>query len=130
MCLASKHLEKLDQIEKEISDDFDFLSRTISQYDKELSEIYHSIEVARFSASQGYKMMKELQDLLKKRRIAKNEYSRMTSLVKTINFQSLRDRIKNADKNLGKIMRKNDNYTDGWNMELFMDFDKSREALQ
>lgn len=57
--------------------------------DKELSDVYHYIEFSNFNAAQGYNACRMLQDVLRKRRDAKNNAAAITSL---------NEIIKNAQK--------------------------------
>lgn len=72
-----------------------------SEVDKEISDIYHYIELNNLNAYQGWLMYKMLQYRLKRRRVIKDELSIIKHLVKcNINTQSLseiQDMIKNMD---------------------------------
>lgn len=72
-----------------------------SEVDKEISDIYHYIELNNLNAYQGWLMYKMLQYRLKRRRVIKDELSIIKHLVKcNINIQSLseiQDMIKNMD---------------------------------
>lgn len=72
-----------------------------SEVDKEISDIYHYIELNNLNAYQGWLMYKMLQYRLKRRRVIKDELSIIKHLVKCdINTQSLseiQDMIKNMD---------------------------------
>lgn len=67
----------------------------VSMSDKELTDVYHYIEFGKFNAAQGYNACRMLQDVLKKRRIAKNEAEAMLSLSSVINGP-LKKAISNA----------------------------------
>lgn len=72
-----------------------------SEVDKEISDIYHYIELNNLNAYQGWLMYKMLQYRLKRRRVIKDELSIIKHLVKcNIDTQSLseiQDMIKNMD---------------------------------
>lgn len=72
-----------------------------SEVDKEISDIYHYIELNNLNAYQGWLMYKMLQYRLKRRRVIKDELSIIKHLVKcNIDTQSLseiQDIIKNMD---------------------------------
>jgi len=72
-----------------------------SEVDKEISDIYHYIELSNLNAYQGWLMYKMLQYRLKRRRVIKDELSIIKHLVKcNIDTQSLseiQDMIKNMD---------------------------------
>lgn len=57
----------------------------VSMSDKELTDVYHYIEFGKFNAAQGYNACRMLQDVLKKRRVAKNEAEALISLSSVIN---------------------------------------------
>ena len=57
----------------------------VSLSDKELTDVYHYIEFSKFNAAQGYNACRMLQDVLKKRRAAKNEAEAMLSLSSVVN---------------------------------------------
>ena len=73
-----------------------------SEVDKEISDIYHYIELNNLNAYQGWLMYKMLQYRLKRRRVIKDELSIIKHLVKcNINTQSLseiQDMIKNMER--------------------------------
>lgn len=57
----------------------------VSLSDKELTDVYHYIEFGKFNAAQGYNACRMLQDVLKKRRVAKNEAEALISLSNVVN---------------------------------------------
>lgn len=95
MCLASRYVSQIESTLINLKGDMKKLSLKMSQYDKEVNEIYHKIEIAKFNACEGYYLAKNLQDTLQKRRLIKSEYFRMEQLHKNL-AQSLTSRLDNA----------------------------------
>ncbi len=50
-----------------------------------LNDIYHELEVVRLNASQGYKVTKYIQELVKERREIKSELSALDSIMGMFN---------------------------------------------
>lgn len=108
MCMASKRLQELNCFLRNIEDDLKKLNRKQSEYDKKLSEHYHKIETAKFNAAEGYYLAKELQEILQKRRIIKNELRKMQLLHNQIRDNKIKEKVKRTKKKL-KRMRKSSN---------------------
>lgn len=70
------------------------LGSSLSKIDREISDIYHTIEFSNFSASDGYKLAKLMQDTLLRRRNIKN----MMALTPTI--QASLNSFKNSYKSI------------------------------
>lgn len=60
------------------------LSVQMSDVDKELSDVYHYIELSNLNAAQGYKAYKDLQQVLKRRRAIKNDMALVQALTPMI----------------------------------------------
>lgn len=89
MCKASKYLTELETLTTRIHNDFELLSKKQSEIDKLLSEKYHQLENANFNACEGYYHAKELQEILRQRRVIKGELSRMNILHATLKQQGI-----------------------------------------
>jgi prefoldin subunit 5 len=115
MCLASKYLGEIESVITRIEKDKKVLSERLSQLDKELSNVYHKIEVSRFNACEGYYLAKQLQEVLHKRRIVKDELTRFRSLKDSLGLNN--QKIDSSKKNLTKhkneaaVWKKNWNHT-------------------
>jgi hypothetical protein len=73
-------------------------TKAMSRTDKDVAEIYHEIEFAKFNARDGYFLAKRLQEALRRRRETKDEFSAMNALLSYINntddkFQKARRHI-------------------------------------
>lgn len=93
MCIASDHLTSLTEVIDKITADFQALNKLQSGYDKELSAKYHEIESATFNVVQGYKLAKEIQMILQKRRAIKGEFARLHSMVSVLKGIGIDDRL-------------------------------------
>lgn len=81
--LLSQVQKKYQKIKDIIEDSSDMVSTTYSEYDQEINDIYHAIELYNFNASEGYKFSKMLQETLQRRRTLKSAQS-VNALVKRI----------------------------------------------
>ena len=73
-------IKELKSIVKNAPTYLDMLHKEISLCDKEISDIYHAIEATNFSASEGYKLSKDLQITLRRRREVKYEIDILTEI--------------------------------------------------
>jgi predicted RND superfamily exporter protein len=113
MCKASKYLSELDNLVNNINKDFELLSKKQSEYDSMLSDIYHKIENANFNACEGYYLTKQLQELLRKRRVVKDEFSRLNTLRQLLG-NSLHRQINNSKQSIGKAKKKSQTWQQEW----------------
>lgn len=74
-----EQLEATQQFLNSIPEQFDYWNSQLSDIDLERSDLEHYIELGNFSASEGYKAMKELQDVLRRRREIKRMVEVLTS---------------------------------------------------
>jgi len=114
MCKATEYLKELDVLVNNINKEFNILSKKQSEYDTKLSEYYHQIENANFNACEGYKLTKQLQQLLRKRRIVKDELFRLNSLRQTLNIVAMNNSIIKSKKNIEKSKKHSDQYKKNW----------------
>lgn len=103
MCLAQCYIEQLHKLNESITETFEGLSRMLSSLDKELSAVYHEIEGESFDVYRGYELAKRAQDVLKRRRVVKDELARMNSVGHTLD-----NAVKDADKRYRKISKKSE----------------------
>lgn len=71
-----KMTSKLESVSVEFQhmlDNESFLYKELQQYDLQLSDMLHYIEFHKFSASEGYKLCKQIQEIRDNRRKVKNE---------------------------------------------------------
>lgn len=91
------------------------VSKTMSNVDTELADVYHLIEGADIThVSQSHHFVKELQRVLKKRRDAKLQYYIVTSFVDNLskpidNFRKKRKQMITKQDNLLTSLKKNGN---------------------
>lgn len=103
-------MEMKNLIDKNKSD----ISDRLSEIDLELSDMLHYIEFHKFSACEGYKLCKKLQEILDRRRVIKNEMKVVQETERIYNPLSITDKVKHQiyeprvlntlfDENKGKI---------------------------
>jgi carbamate kinase len=113
MCLASKYLSQLESITREIHEHKDLLAKKMSEYDKQLVDHYHKVETTNFNACEGYYLTKDLQEILQKRRVTKDEWSKLNTLTQIIKL-SKDSEFSQTKKSLGKYKEKNQQYRSNW----------------
>lgn len=91
-CLEDKAEEIVDFVKsaKEIKALYKSLCEDESEIDRKLCDKYHDIENGKYSASQGYKELMELQRILIERRKIKNTV-KMAQYVTKVSFQKIAD---------------------------------------
>lgn len=116
MCLASKYLSKLETLVKEMDEDFKKLSAKQSEYDSLIVQHYHKIETTNFNACEGYYLTKQLQELLRKRRVVKHEMERIDSLKKVLGLRDnlTKDKINKSKHHIEKLSRRSAKYQQDW----------------
>lgn len=70
---------------KNLPKEIEYLEKEIKSYDDERQDIFHYAELAKFNASEGFKIAKDLQVVAQKRRQAKDTYEVMTAAWGKIN---------------------------------------------
>ena len=80
MCKAIKHTEELMNIYKKIEEDFKIYNEKLRYTDLYEQDILHKIEQGGYSASQGYKYSKMIEDNRQERRKAKIEWATLKQL--------------------------------------------------
>jgi hypothetical protein len=102
MCKASKYLSEIDIIVNNIKNDLKKLNNKQSEYDKEISNLYHEIETVKFNACEGFYYTKRLQELLQKRRLVKVELYRMKMIHDTLHINDMNNRLPKAQSSVQK----------------------------
>jgi hypothetical protein len=105
MCLASKYIGEIDDLVERIKSDMQKLHNKRSEYDKKLSEFYHQLEIKKFNACEGYYISKQLQEILQKRRLLKNELYRMQHIYDTLSVQKISDKLPKTKNNVKKFKK-------------------------
>lgn len=88
----------------------------LSDLDKKISQLYHDIEINNFNAYQGYQYSKNLQTLLRKRRLVKQEMEKISANVN--HFEDMQESIKKVRKNLEKYNKSCQEYSGSWNVSI------------
>lgn len=90
----------------------------LSEIDKLVSSKYHEIELATFNVVKGYKMLKELQTILRQRRVLKNEIVKTERLMQFVvspidleNIEITKNKMKRDDEKLMK-------YSGNWGITI------------
>jgi hypothetical protein len=114
MCLASDYIKQIEVITTRYKDDYEKLVGRLSHYDKLVADIYHKIETANFNACEGYYLSKNLQEVLQKRRIVKDEMSRLNMLNQTLNLNKLTSSLDNSRQCVAKSKKKSHAWQKNW----------------
>lgn len=117
MCKATQYNNLVVEIRKRS----EFLKTELSNIDQLKTDIDHIIEMGTFDASNGYKLSKKLQEVLKQRRVIKNELESILPICKSTSSWQVRQPIKQKMYDFRKMNRENDGD--------FIDLIKSDEVL-
>lgn len=109
MCIANKLLTRFEELSKEVENEHERLRKLNSVYDKKLNDHYHKMETAKFNAAEGFYLAKELQEIVRQRRMIKHEVYKLGTLKATIDMKIIVEKTKNARKSLNKIHNKQAN---------------------
>jgi uncharacterized coiled-coil DUF342 family protein len=87
--------EQLRGLYYEVTSFYNELNKRQSQYDKQISEIYHELERAELNHVNAYEYAIKLQDVLRKRRVVKDELARLQPIRNYVNstFNELQKQI-------------------------------------
>ena len=118
MCKASNLLNEFKRMTKEVESEQKRLYGIPSQYDQEISRVYHKLEVSIFNKRQGDNYARKLQRIYKKRRIIKNEIDYYKSMSRTIDLGSFYNSTIQASKNVDKLQRKHKAYSGSWGITI------------
>jgi hypothetical protein len=100
--MAMTYYDKLAELYAEMKSEFERLNMMQSAMDKNLSNQYHLLEKApELTVEQGYEFAKRLQDILKKRRVIKQELGLIIPV-----FFSLKDEMGKIEDRYTKSVRK------------------------
>jgi hypothetical protein len=102
LSLAMMHSKQLLGTVNKIHKDLEMLNEKISIYDKEVSKIYHLIEVTKLTPDEGFNISLKLQEVLRLRRKTKYEISRIKYLIKSIDSDSLKQQVVQTKQNMKK----------------------------
>lgn len=102
MSIAIKEVETLLNSLEQVKESENTYRKLMSQYDKDLSDIYHQIECGTFNAAQGYKKLMDLKGLLLERRKVKNEHFFLQSLTTSFNIEKTISDFKSIKTKLDK----------------------------
>jgi prefoldin subunit 5 len=100
-------LNSIDIIIKEINNINEkkkHLKEELSMYDKQISSIYHELEVSKINACQGYKVAKRLQEILRKRRVVKNQLNEINTFFQSIEINNLLKKLEKTRKNVKNLI--------------------------
>ena len=103
MCIANKLLTRFEELSEAVENEYNKLSKLQSVYDKKLSAHYHKIEGAKFNAAEGFYLAKELQEILRQRRVIKTELHRIKNLRASLKINAIKDATKTARKCLTTV---------------------------
>lgn len=116
MCKISDFINQLSNNIDELQKEESRLRKMQSYYDCKISEIYHELEMKIFNKSQGNNIARELQTLLKKRRVVKSELDKYKSLRQSLGINQ--QKVNKTNHNLTKLKNKHESYIGSWNIEL------------
>lgn len=116
MCIASKLVGELESTIKSINSERRRLKLLLSKLDKEVNKQYHKIEQMNFNAAEGYCLSRELQVLLRKRRVVKEELYTLERLNQHLDVTSVVKTLPKTKKSLLDIhnTKKNSEWKKGW----------------
>jgi hypothetical protein len=83
MCKAKELTDQIISIIDEAGNAYDSFSKEQSKFDKMTEDLLHKIELTSLSASDGYKLCKQLQDIRRGRREIKDEMETLLKLCKS-----------------------------------------------
>lgn len=113
MSLAKNYIDQLHKLNKTVSGTFEGLTRMQSSIDKELSVVYHEIEREEIDVYNGYLYAKRLQEVLKRRRVVKDEIARLSSFKST-----LENTVKDDDSRYERVAKKSEEVRNSLNVTM------------
>ena len=104
--------EQLERLYRDVTRFYNELNKHQSRYDKELSALYHELEKIELTPTSGYEFALKLQDVLRKRRVVKDEMARLQPIYNYVaqTFYTLQKQIERAISQ-SKRVRKSLNVT-------------------
>lgn len=116
MCKALNYAVTIRQTLNTVCAQYEAYPGMLSKVDKEISEIYHQIEVTKMNASTGYKMAKLLQTKLRERREIKHERETLQRMLDVLDRHKLRQRLRDIERDIVKRDESFATYSLGWNV--------------
>jgi hypothetical protein len=114
MCKADDYLGQLESLTSRINSDYKKLCKKQSEYDKLLSDKYHQLENANFNACEGYYHAKQLQDILRARRMIKDEVCKLDILRDSLGKHSLTKIISSAKTRINGSKSASSQFIGNW----------------
>lgn len=96
----------------------------LSEADKQLSELYHTIEVSNLTNEQSIEIVAKLQNTLQERRIIKNEIEALKSIKDSLPFQQVENYLERK-----KICRTAIKYFTDYEKDYFNNFSVDPESI-
>lgn len=117
---ASSILDKLKDINNEYMQERKNLLALQSKLDKEVSRLYHDLESrGNLNAAEGYYVARDLQAILRKRRIVKQEIYELNAVSNPVNLQQLSTNLKKVENGMSKIKKDTkNNYWRDWDLNV------------
>jgi hypothetical protein len=79
-----------------------------------VAEHYHKIENMNFNACEGYYLTKQLQEMLRKRRIVKDELATLDTLRQTLDFKHMNNSINKSRQCINRSKKKASDWQQDW----------------
>src|SRR5690606_9797771 len=95
--IVNDYIVQIESIVQKYDSEYQKLAERLSHYDKLISEHYHKVETTNFNAVEGFYLSKNLQELLHKRRVIKNEMYRVNILKRNISATLGNTRVQMED---------------------------------
>lgn len=105
--------EKLSRTHSEVKHTYYRLKSEMSKTDKQISNLYHELEKTDLTEELGYQYSIALQNLLRKRRVIKDEFIPID-----IMFQSMSESIENLKERIGRNREKSEEIRSSLNVSL------------
>lgn len=118
MCLAIEYGQCLNDTIKNIKNDVEKLNKLTSEYDLKVSKIYHEIETSNLNAADGYKKYKELQLVLRERRVVKDEHIALSNLLRKLDTEQFECQIHRALQSTKAREANSHLYRQGWDEDI------------
>lgn len=104
MINSDMFFDQIVEIHGRVEREFRKLMELQSKYDRMLSEKYHELEGAKFNVVNGYRFAKEIQTILKKRRVVKGEVAKLLPIRNALSdVQGLNEKYQRAVKKNNEI---------------------------
>ena len=120
MCLASKFLTRFEELTCEMETEYQRLKKLEHLYNEKLSNFYHQMETAKFNAVEGYYKAKEIQDIVRQRRVIKDEIYRLKCVRDKMKLTAIIERSKATRDTLNDIHKHREEHS--WSNEWADDY--------